>query len=60
MVRVGIGKATLAALIISEIKRGSTVGQINLTDLAQLMDITPQSATKKIENLRLKNGASEI
>jgi hypothetical protein len=32
MVRVGIGKATLAALIISEIKRSSTIGQINLTE----------------------------
>jgi hypothetical protein len=36
MVRVGIGKSTLAALTISEVKRASTVDRLNLSDLSPL------------------------
>jgi DNA-binding MarR family transcriptional regulator len=58
MVLAGIGKPTLAALIISEIKRASTVDRLNLSDLAELMNISTQSASKKLDSLRLKNSAS--
>ena len=50
VVLTGIGKANLAALIISEIKRASTMDRLNLSDLAQLMDISPQSASKKLDS----------
>lgn len=58
MVLVGIGKANLAALIVSEIKRASTIDRLNLSDLAELMGISPQSTSKKLDSVRLKNSAT--
>jgi hypothetical protein len=55
MVLAGIGKPTLAALIVSKIKRASTIDRLHLSDLAELMDVSPQSASKKLDSLRLKN-----